>query len=161
MDQNHVHLCGRLGRDPEMRYTPSGTAVCNFSIAISSWSKKKDEEGFDKQVVWIDITAWGKNAERAGEQARKGTEALIYGRLDTRSWDDKDDPSKKHFRTFVTAINVQFGHGRIAADQQEASPETLQSETSPAQQEDKTPPANTTGASQAASASEEEDDLPF
>lgn len=151
MNQNQVNLCGRLGKDPEMRYTPGGTAVCNFSLAISSYKKKKEAEGWDESVTWVDITCWGTNAERAAAQAKKGTEALIAGRIDTRSWDDKDDPSRKHFRTFVTAINVQFGHNRIGPDeapvQQEAPPET--------------PPTNTTAASQAATTKDEEDDLPF
>jgi single-strand DNA-binding protein len=150
MNLNQVTLCGRLGRDPEMRYTAGGAAVCNFSMAISSWIKKKDEEGYDENVVWIDVTCWGKIAERAAAQAKKGTEVLVVGRLDTRSWEDKDDPSKKHFRTFVTALNVQFGHGRISADSQDEKTDTPS-----------TPPANTTADSQAASAADDGGDLPF
>jgi single-strand DNA-binding protein len=150
MNLNQVILCGRLGRDPEMRYTSGGTAVCNFSLAISSWIKKKDEEGYNEDVVWIDVTVWGKQAEKAAAQAAKGTEVLLSGRISTRSWDDKDDPSKKHFRTFVTALNVQFGYGRIAADSQDEKTDTS-----------KAPPANTTAESQAASAEDDSDDLPF
>ncbi len=158
MNQNQVNLCGRLGKEPEMRYTSGGIAVSNFSIAISSWTKKKEEEGWDEQVVWIDITAWGKNAEKVAAQAKTGTEVLIVGRLDTRSWEDAKDATIKHFRTFVTALNVQFGHGRVSADQQEAPPETPAQEAPPSQE---APPANTTTDSQAATTVDEEDDLPF
>ena len=159
MNQNQVNLCGRLGKEPEMRYTSAGNAVANFSIAISSWIKKKEGEGegYNEQVVWIDITAWGKNAERVAAQATVGTEVLIAGRLDTRSWEDKVDATKKHFRTFVTALNVQFGHGRVAADAQGEG--TQEAPAAPA--DAKAPPANTTAETQASTAAEEDDDLPF
>lgn len=160
MNLNQVVICGRLGKEPEMRYTSGGTAVSNFSIAISSWIKKKDESGgYDEQVVWIDITAWGKNAERTAAQATTGTEVLIVGRLDTRSWEDKNDATIKHFRTFVTALNIQFGHGRVAADQQETPPETPSDKASDTLSQ--APSDNTTAKSQAASAEDDSDDLPF
>jgi single-strand DNA-binding protein len=154
MNLNQVVICGRLGKVPEMRYTSNGNAVANFSLAISSWVKKKEGEGegFNEQVVWIDVTAWGKNAERTAAQATVGTEVLIVGRLDTRSWEDKNDPTKKHYRTFVTALNIQFGHGRVAADAQAEGG-----------QEAPAAPAGTTAATPppAPPTQEEEDDLPF
>ncbi len=149
MNANQVVLCGRLGKAPEMRYTTGGNAVANFSLAVSSWTKKKEEEGegFNEQVVWIDVTAWGKNAEKVAAQAKTGTEVLVVGRLDTRSWEDKNDATKKHYRTFVTALNVQFGHGRVAAEDQ--------AETPPA------PPAVDAPPPAPPETAEEEDDLPF
>lgn len=156
MNLNQVVICGRLGKAPEMRYTSGGTAVSNFSIAISSWIKKKEGEGegYNEQVVWIDVTAWGKSAERVAAQATIGTEVLIVGRLDTRSWEDKNDASIKHFRTFVTALNVQFGHGRVAADSQDEKTDTPAAKDIPSQED-------STAASQQKSATEEDDDLPF
>ena len=146
MNLNQVILCGRLGKDPEMRYTPNGAAVSNFSIAVTSYIKKKEGEGYDDQTTWIDITSWGK----------AGTVVIIWGRIDTRSWDDKETGAKQ-YRTFVTAMNVQIGQGRKAADgegSQEAPPEKPKA---PDGDTTETPPSKT----QASTTGEEDDDLPF
>jgi len=156
MNLNQVILCGRLGKDPEMRYTPNGAAVSNFSIAVTSYIKKKEGEGYDDQTTWIDITSWGKTAERVAEYAKAGTEVIISGRIDTRSWDDKETGAKQ-YRTFVTAMNVQIGQGRKAADgegSQEAPPEKPKA---PDGDTTETPPSKT----QASTTGEEDDDLPF
>lgn len=154
MNLNQVVICGRLGKDPEMRYTASGTAVSNFSLAVSSWVKQDDPDNpYKENVTWIDVTCWGKNAERAAKQAQKGTEALVIGRIDTRSWEDAKDATIKHFRTFVTAINLQLGHGRVPAEDAGTGE---QSQEAPAGTTADAPPA-----APPATSAEEEDDLPF
>ena len=111
MNENMVIICGRLGKDPELRWLPAGSAVCNFSVAISNFVKK-DDGGFDEHTVWVDVTCWGKTAERIAEFGKPGTEVLVNGRIDTRSWEDKEDSTKKHYRTFVNASKVQAGQNR-------------------------------------------------
>lgn len=88
---NDLNLCnfiGRLGRDPETRYLPDGSAVCNFSIAVG-W-KSKDKEGAE----WVRLSAFGKLAEICGEHLKKGSQVYVAGRLQTRKWKDKDGADK-------------------------------------------------------------------
>ena len=87
---NKVTLLGRLGKDPDLRYTPSGTAVANFSMATDMvW---KDQEGNQQQKTeWHRIVAWKKTAEIANNYLKKGRQVYIEGRLQTRSWTDKND----------------------------------------------------------------------
>jgi single-strand DNA-binding protein len=109
---NKVILIGNLGSDPEVRYTPSGSAVANFNIATNeSW---KDKNGQDQdRTEWHKIVVWGKQAENCGEYLSKGRTVYIEGRLQTRSWDDKE--GNKRYTTEIVANTVQFlggGGGR-------------------------------------------------
>jgi single-strand DNA-binding protein len=83
-DLNHCTFIGRAGKDPELRYTPSGAAVANLSIACG-W-KGKDQEG----VEWVNCVAYEKLAEIIGEYVKKGTQIFVSGRFTTRKWQDKD-----------------------------------------------------------------------
>jgi len=86
---NKVILVGRLGQDPELRYTGDGTAVCNFSIATSS--KYKDSNGeWVENTEWNKTVAWSKLAEICGEYLKKGSLVYVEGSLQTRKYDDKD-----------------------------------------------------------------------
>lgn len=116
---NKVHLIGRLGRDPELRYTKTGQAVCNFSIATSeNW---KDKQGNKQESTeWHNIVAWAGQAEFAGNYLRKGRLVYIEGRLQTRDW--VDNANVKHYRTEVVANNVQ-GLDRADASQGGARPQ--------------------------------------
>ena len=100
---NKVMLIGRLGSDPDVRYTPDGTAVANFSMATSQQVKKGDhwEEG---DPEWHRIVVWGRLAEVCGEYLNKGSKVYIEGRLRTRSWEDKD--GNKRWTTEVIARNM-------------------------------------------------------
>jgi single-strand DNA-binding protein len=102
---NKVILIGNLGSDPEVRYTPSGSAVANFNIATNeSW---KDKNGQDQdRTEWHKIVVWGKQAENCGEYLSKGRTVYIEGRLQTRSWDDKE--GNKRYTTEIVANTVQF-----------------------------------------------------
>lgn len=100
---NKVLLLGRLGKDPELKYTPSGAAVATFSIATDlAW---KDQEGNQKQQTdWHRIVAWRKTAEIASNYLKKGNQVYIEGRLQTRSWNDKNNVT--HYMTEVIAENL-------------------------------------------------------
>ena len=102
---NEVVIEGRLGREPEMRYTPTGQAVTQFSLATER--SKKDESGAwikDGETEWFNVKAWGKLAESVAEQLRKGDIAHVHGHNETRSWDGKD--GNKVYRTEVIARSV-------------------------------------------------------
>lgn len=87
---NKAILIGNLGKDPEVRYTPSGTAVANFSIATSeSWKDKESGEKRER-TEWHRIVAWGKLAEICGEYLHKGKQVYVEGRIQTRDWEDND-----------------------------------------------------------------------
>ncbi len=102
---NKVFLLGNLGRDPEVRFTPSGQAVANFTIATNeSWTDKSGQK--QEKTEWHRIVVWGKLAELCGEYLKKGRQAFIEGRLQTREWTDKE--GKKNYTTEIVANNVQF-----------------------------------------------------
>ena len=86
---NKVLLMGNLGRDPEVRFTAGGTSVANFSIATNeSWKDKNGQ--LQEKTEWHRIVVWGKLAELCGEYLKKGRQAFIEGRLQTREWTDKE-----------------------------------------------------------------------
>ena len=98
---NKVILLGNLGKDPELKYTPSGTPVAKFSLATND--RFKDKEGqWQDRTEWHNITAWARTAEIAGEYLKKGSKVYIEGSLRTHSWDDKQTGQKK----FMTEIIV-------------------------------------------------------
>jgi single-strand DNA-binding protein len=97
---NKVMLIGNLGRDPEMRYTPSGKPVTSFSIASSrSWVSSDGERR--EETEWFNIVAWGTLAEICNQHLSKSQQVYVEGRLQTRSWED--DNGQRHFRTEVVA----------------------------------------------------------
>jgi single-strand DNA-binding protein len=107
---NKVILIGNLGRDPELKYTQSGQAVCNFSIATTEKWKGKDG-GMQEKTEWHRIVAWGKTGELCSQYLSKGRPVYIEGRLQTRDWEDKD--GNKRQTTEINANTVQFlGSGR-------------------------------------------------
>jgi single-strand DNA-binding protein len=103
---NKAILVGRLGNDPEVRYTPDGTAVANFSIATSEEWKDKDTGEKKERTEWHRIVAWRKLGEICGEYLSKGRQVYIEGKLQTRSWEDKDGNTK--YTTEIIASDVQF-----------------------------------------------------
>jgi single-strand DNA-binding protein len=119
MSVNKVIILGRLGQDPELKYTPSGAAVCNFSLATSeSWNDKNTGQK-QERTEWHRIVVWGKLAELCNQYLSKGRQAFVEGRLQTRSWDDKN--GQKRYTTEINATTVQFIGG---ASQQAGSAAT-------------------------------------
>jgi single-strand DNA-binding protein len=110
---NKVILIGNLGRDPELRYTPGGQPVANFSIATSESWNKKDGSGREERTEWHRIVAWGRTAELCAQYLSKGRTVYIEGRLQTREWENKE--GQKQRTTEIVANTVQFiGGGRDA-----------------------------------------------
>ncbi len=105
---NHITLMGRLTRDPELRYTPSGTAVASFSLAVDRDFASK--EGGERQTDFIDIVAWRQTGEFVSKFFTKGSMAVVSGRLQIREWQDKE--GNKRRTAEVVADNVYFGEGK-------------------------------------------------
>jgi len=106
---NKVMLMGNLTRDPELRYTSGGQAVCNFSLAINRYFNNKDGER-QEEVTFMRITVWGKQGENCAQYLSKGRSAFVEGRLKSRSWETED--GQKRSAVDVVADNVQFLSGR-------------------------------------------------
>jgi len=102
---NRVFLMGNLTRDPELRYIPSGQAVCAFGLAVNNKYGSGDDRKED--TLFIDVTVWGKAAESSAEYLKKGSPVFIEGRLRLRQWDDKETGQKRS-KMEVTASTVQF-----------------------------------------------------
>ncbi len=127
---NKVILVGRLGQDPEVRYLANGDAVVNFSIATSETWKDKDTGVKKERTEWHRIVAWRRLGEICGEYLSKGKECYVEGKLQTRSWDDKDGVKK--YTTEIIASNVQFLGGRDESRARPAAPQpTLDDEDIP------------------------------
>ena len=105
---NKVILIGNLGKDPEVKYTPSGTAMAKFSLATNERYKDKAGEWQDR-TEWHNIVAWQRTAEIAGEYLKKGRSVYIEGRIQTRSWDDKASGQKKYITEIVANDLVLLG----------------------------------------------------
>jgi single-strand DNA-binding protein len=101
---NKVILLGNLTRDPELRYTPNGTPVSTFGLAVNRRYRQGDE--WKDEVCYIDIVTYGRQAETAGEYLNKGSLAMIEGRLQWRSWET--DEGQKRSKHEVVASNIQF-----------------------------------------------------
>lgn len=93
-DLNKVIIAGRLTRDPDLKYTQGGRAVCTLSVANSQFYKGKDGER-KEQTTFVDVTLWDKQAEWVGEKLKKGRPVLIEGRLKSDSWEDKTTGAKR------------------------------------------------------------------
>jgi single-strand DNA-binding protein len=97
---NKVIIIGHVGRDPEMRHTPSGRPVTSFSVAVGrTWTSSEGER--HEETEWFNVVAWGTLAEICKTHLAKGYQVYVEGRLQTRSWED--DTGKKHFRTELVA----------------------------------------------------------
>jgi single-strand DNA-binding protein len=105
---NRVQLIGNLGKDPEVKYTPSGTPVAKLTIATNERFKDKSGEWQDR-TEWHNVVLWQRLAEIAGEYLKKGGKVYIEGRLQTRSWDDKTSGQKKYMTEVVGSDLILLG----------------------------------------------------
>src|SRR5213083_225527 len=148
---NKVILMGNLTRDPELRYTPKGTAIAKLGLAVNrTW---KTETGETKEdVLFIDVESFSRQAETIGQYLKKGSPILVEGRLRLDTWDDKQT-NQKRTKILVTAENVRFlGSGQ---PRESGPPEVSRSRAV-------TPPPTTTGSGEpAAEEPPAEDDVPF
>lgn len=153
---NKVMLIGNLTRDPELRYTPKGTAVADISLAINRvWNNEQNQK--QEETIFVDVTLWGRQAELAQQYLTKGRGAYIEGRLQMDTWDDKET-GKKRSKLKVIGENLQFlpdgrsgGGGGYAERPQQASRPPQQQRSAPPQGASAAPPDEY----------QEEDDIPF
>ena len=103
---NKVIIVGNLGRDPEVRYTPNGSAVCNVTVATSRVRKNKESGEKSEDTEWHRVVFFDKLAEIAGEYLKKGRSVYVEGRLQTRKWTDKDGVEK--YTTEIVATEMQM-----------------------------------------------------
>jgi len=120
MSVNKAILVGRLGRDPETRYTSGGQAVCNFTLATDETYKDRSGER-QKRTEWHRIVVWGKLAEICQQYLKKGSLVFIEGRIQTRQWDDRD--GNKRTTTEIVASGMRM-LGPKAAPGEPVGPET-------------------------------------
>jgi len=105
MSFNKIILVGNLGKDPELRYTPQGDAVCSFSLATNE--RKKDKSGeFQDVTTWFKVTLWRQQAETAAKYLAKGRQVYIEGRLRVEDWTDRDGNNRQSLE--VTATDMHF-----------------------------------------------------
>ena len=116
---NRVMLVGHLGKDPDIKYTPKGTAFANFSMATNE-SRKNDKGDWNDHTEWHRVVLWGKTAEFAEQYIKKGSMLLVEGRLQTRNWEDKD--KAKHYVTEVVGERItMLGSGARKEDEASVS----------------------------------------
>lgn len=106
---NKVILIGTLGKDPELKYTPQGTAVAKFSMATNESYKDKQSGEWKERTEWHNIVCWQRTAEVASEYLKKGSKAYVEGRITNRSWDDKETGQKKYMTEIVVNDLVLLG----------------------------------------------------
>lgn len=145
---NKVTIIGRLGKDPDLRYSPSGTAIASITVA-TNYNTKDADGNWTTQTEWHSVKVFGKQAEFVGEYLKKGRLAYVEGRLQTSSWEDQN--GQKRYRTDIIANDVQALGSRNDGEQQSTAPAQKVEQSAPAQPAAEPEKANTT----------EEDDLPF
>jgi len=141
---NRVLLLGNVTRDPEVRYTPKGSAVCDLGIAVNR-AYTTDSGEKREEVTFVDVTLWGRTAEVASEYLKKGRPVFIEGRLQMDTWDDKQTGQKRS-RLRVVAENMQLLGGRPPGGAADATGEIRQPG----------PPSKS-----AATSEPDEDEIPF
>ncbi|WP_348995731.1 single-stranded DNA-binding protein [Achromobacter sp. HNDS-1] len=152
---NKVILVGNLGRDPEVRYSPDGAAICNLSIATTSQWKDKSSGERREETEWHRVVLYNRLAEVAGEYLKKGRQVYIEGRLKTRKWQDKDTGADR-YSTEVVGDQMQMLGGRGGG---ESGGEEQPGSAPPQQRNPRSaaPPPQSTGGSLA----DMDDDIPF
>jgi single-strand DNA-binding protein len=134
---NKVQIIGHLGKDPEMRYTPSGKPVTTFSVAVSrTWSSADGER--HSETEWFNVVAWGNLAEICKQYLVKGQQVYVEGRLQTRRWDDKE--GQKHTSVEIVANEMMMlGERRDANNNHAHEADAASTEGNPAAAEDEFP----------------------
>jgi single-strand DNA-binding protein len=151
MSFNKIIIVGNLGRDPELRYTPQGVAVCNFSLATNE--KKRDKSGEMQDVTtWFRITLWRNQAENAAKYLTKGSPVYIEGRLGVEEWTDRD--GKNRYTLEVQGTEMHF----ISAGARGAGDEYSGESSAPAEFAG---PADRSSGAATAPAPSGDDDIPF
>ncbi|MFL5378517.1 MAG: single-stranded DNA-binding protein [Myxococcales bacterium] len=155
---NKVILVGNLGKDPEVRYTPGGQAVANFTIATNeNWTDKSGQK--QERTEWHRIVVWGKLAELCSEYLAKGRQVYVEGRLQTREWTNKE--GAKQYTTEVVANQVVFLSGGERGQAREGRGPSRSTGTGGGAEDFGQPPPPYDEAPGAGGAAKAEDDIPF
>lgn len=162
MSFNKIILVGNLGRDPELRYTPQGTAVCSFSMATNE--RRRDKSGeFQDVTTWFRVTLWGNQAENAAKYLQKGRPVYIEGRLRVEEWTDRDNNNR--YTLEVNATDMQFIGSRAdggGGDYSGGGPEEEATHSGPpSAAAGSGGSASAAGGSAAPAAAPSDDDIPF
>lgn len=150
---NKVILIGNLGRDPEMRYMPSGDAMANLNLATTDTWKDKNGEKQEK-TEWHRVVMFGKQAEIAGEYLKKGSQVYIEGRLQTRKWTDKE--GQERYTTEIVADRMQMLGSRSGGSERMAQPPDDDAPRAAA-----APPKKPAGGGKGGNFDDLDDDIPF
>lgn len=160
---NKVIIVGNLGRDPEVRYSPDGAAICNVSIATTSQWKDKSSGEKREETEWHRVVFYNRLAEIAGEYLRKGRPVYVEGRLKTRKWQDKDTGADR-FSTEIVADQMQMLGGREGGGDASMGGGDYGGSSAPQQQRSQRPQQPRPAAPQASPAAnlaDMDDDIPF
>jgi single-strand DNA-binding protein len=132
---NKVILVGNLGRDPELRYTQSGQAVANFSLATTDRFQSRDGD-WQERTEWHRIVTWGKTAENCAQYLSKGRSVYVEGRLQTNEWEDKEGQKRRTTEVVAQAVKFLGGRGQGGAPQGGGGARSESSESPPPQGDD-------------------------
>ncbi len=164
MSLNKCMIIGNLGRDPEMRYTPNGQAVTQFTVATNR--NYRDQQGeWQKETEWFRVVVWGQQAERTAEYLRKGSKVYIEGRIQTRQWEDQS--GQKRYTTELIANTVTnlerrpTEEGAEFAGDREAQPAQPAQSAQPGQPAAGRPARQEDRPASSESFGDDVDDLPF
>ncbi len=157
-------LIGNLTRDPEVRYTPKGTAVAELGLAVNrSWTTDQGEKR--EEVTFVDVTVWGRGAEIAGEYMKKGRQIFVEGRLQLDSWDDKQSGQKRSKLRVIAESTLLLGNrqqGGGGGGGDEESESFHRASPTPPRSQSSAPPARTSQPPKDPDLDvEAEDDIPF
>jgi len=106
MSFNRIQIFGYLGRDPELSYTPQGTAMCKFSVATTERRKNRESGDYEEQTTWFRCVAWGGAAERINEYFSKGSPIFVEGKMRVEEWTDRE--GAKRFSVEVNVSSWEF-----------------------------------------------------
>ena len=112
---NKITIIGNLGKDPELRYTQSGTAVCNLRVGVTE--RRKENDAWQDHTEWFAVACFGKTAENAGRYLKKGRQIYAEGRLQSRTWEDREGQQRQTFEIIANQV-LFLGGGRDGTDAQ-------------------------------------------
>ena len=119
---NRATIAGHLGKDPEVRYTGSGTAVASFSVATTERWKDRDSGEKQERTEWHKVTAWAQKAEYVGKYAKKGHAVLVEGKIQTRKWQDREGNDRYTTEIVASEIHILTPKGGRQEEAQSSRP---------------------------------------
>jgi single-strand DNA-binding protein len=151
---NDVKLVGRLTRDPELRYTTQGTAVCHFRLAVGRKYKDRTSNEWKEEVAFVPCNVWRETAERCGQRLKKGSPVFIEGRLKSREWQTKEGQKRNDLEVEIARVQFLESMGDAGSEGAESMGEEGGSESA-------APVGRAKAAAPAGNAQFEEEEVPF